>query len=49
MAKFEEAVYVLDAFQKKSPSGSRLPQNVEDRIRRRYQGLQAWRAERYGL
>ena len=36
VAKFEEAVYVLDTFQKKSPSGSRLPQNIQDRLKERY-------------
>lgn len=46
VAKFEEAVYVLDAFQKKSPTGSRLPKNIQDRLRQRYQDLEAWRAER---
>jgi hypothetical protein len=29
-------VFVLDAFKKKSPRGSELPQNVEDRIKQRY-------------
>ena len=48
VAKFEEAVYVLDAFQKKSPSGSRLPKNIQNRIQRRYDDLTAAR-ERQGL
>ncbi|WP_118827214.1 type II toxin-antitoxin system RelE/ParE family toxin [Salinibacter ruber] len=36
VAKLSEAVFVLDAFKKKSPRGSELPQNVEDRIKQRY-------------
>jgi phage-related protein len=36
VAKLSEAVFVLDAFKKKSPRGSELPQNVEDRITQRY-------------
>ena len=43
VAKFEEAVYVLDAFQKKSPSGSKLPQNIQDRIRDRYRHVKEFR------
>ena len=48
VAKFNEAVYVLDAFQKKSPSGSRLPKNVQNRIQRRYDDLMVAR-KRQGL
>ncbi|PSQ71089.1 MAG: hypothetical protein BRD38_03255 [Bacteroidetes bacterium QH_9_67_14] len=48
VAKFNEAVYVLDAFQKKSPSGSRLPKNVQNRIQRRYDDLTVAR-KRQGL
>ena len=48
VAKFDEAVYVLDAFQKKSPSGSRLPKNIQNRIQRRYDDLTAMR-KRQGL
>ena len=48
VAKFSEAVYVLDAFQKKSPSGSRLPKNIQDRLERRYDDLTATR-EQHGL
>ena len=36
VAKFEEAVYVLDAFQKKSPGGKSLPRNITDRLKQRY-------------
>lgn len=36
VAKFEEAIYVLDAFQKKSPTGKKLPKNIENRIKDRY-------------
>lgn len=36
VAKFEEAVYVLDCFQKKSPSGKRLPKNIRERLQSRY-------------
>lgn len=36
VAKLSEAVFVLDAFKKKSPRSSELPQNVEDRIKQRY-------------
>ena len=48
VAKFDEAVYVLDASQKKSPSGSRLPKNMQNRIQRRYDDLIAMR-KRQGL
>ena len=37
VATFEEAIYVLDAFQKKSPTGSKLPHHIQSRIRDRYQ------------
>jgi phage-related protein len=37
VAKFEEAIYVLDAFQKKSPRGSEIPRSIQERIRSRYQ------------
>lgn len=37
IAKLSEAVFVLDAFKKKSPRGSALPQHIEDRIRQRYE------------
>lgn len=37
VAKFSEAVFVLDAFKKKSPTGSRLPKNITERIRQRYE------------
>jgi len=36
VAKFEEAVYVLDAFQKKSPRGKEMPRNIQERIQDRY-------------
>lgn len=36
VAKLSEAVFVLDAFKKKSPRGSEIPQNIEDRIQQRY-------------
>ncbi len=36
VAKFEEAVYVLDCFQKRSPSGKGLPKNIQERLRGRY-------------
>ena len=36
VAKLSEAVFVLDAFKKKSPTGRRLPKNIEDRICKRY-------------
>jgi phage-related protein len=36
VAKFEEAVYALDAFQKKSPRGKEIPRNIQDRIQDRY-------------
>ena len=35
VAKFSKGVFVLDAFKKKSPRGSKLPQNIENRIRQR--------------
>ena len=37
VAKFSEDVFVLDAFKKKSHRGSKLPQNIEGRIRQRYE------------
>ena len=37
VARFSEAVFVLDAFKKKSPTGSRLPKNIKQRIRQRYE------------
>jgi len=43
IAKFEEAIYVLDAFQKKSPTGSKLPQHIQSRIRDRYQHVKKHR------
>lgn len=36
VAKLSEAVFVLDAFKKKSPTGNRLPKNVKQRIEQRY-------------
>jgi phage-related protein len=48
VAKFEEAVYVLDAFQKKSPSGSSLPKNVRDRIEQRYKEVKNYRPAKRG-
>lgn len=45
VAKFEEAVYVLDAFQKKSPRGKKLPKNIRERIKSRYKMMEARRAE----
>jgi phage-related protein len=48
VAKFEEAVYVLDAFQKKSPSGSSLPRNVRDRIEQRYKEVKNYRPAKRG-
>ena len=36
VAKFSEAVYVLDCFQKKSPSGKSLPKNITERLKSRY-------------
>lgn len=46
VAKFEEAVYVLDCFQKKSPSGKRLPRNVRNRIEQRYRDVKTHRPAR---
>lgn len=43
VAKFSEAVYVIDAFQKKSPSGSKLPKNIRERIENRYDMVDAER------
>ena len=37
MAKLSEAVFVLDAFKKKSPRGKEIPQNIEARIQSRYE------------
>jgi phage-related protein len=43
--KFEEAVYVLHAFQKKSKSGSATPKLVLDLIRRRLKAAEGRHAE----
>lgn len=48
VAKFEEAVYVLDAFQKKSPSGKSLPKNIRERIMQRYKEVKTYRPARRG-
>lgn len=45
VAKFEEAVYVLHAFQKKSKSGIATPKKDLDLAKRRYKGLIARRAK----
>jgi len=42
VARLSEAVFVLDAFKKKSPSGNRLPRNVEERIKERYKLAKAF-------
>lgn len=36
VAKLSEAVFVLDAFKKKSPTGRRIPKNIKNRIQQRY-------------
>ena len=36
VARLSEAVFVLDAFKKKSSTGRDIPQNITDRIQRRY-------------
>jgi len=41
VAKFSAAIFVLDAFKKKSPTGSKLPKNIEDRISSRYKEAKA--------
>lgn len=46
IAKFEEAIYVLHAFQKKSKSGIATPKNELDRARKRYTSLVQRRAEK---
>jgi hypothetical protein len=38
-------VFVLDAFKKKSPTGNRLPRNVEERIKERYKLAKAFNAQ----
>ena len=45
VAKFPEAVYVLDVIHKKSKKGKSLPKSDKDRIRRRYKEVVAYRAE----
>jgi phage-related protein len=37
VAKLSEAVFVLDAFKKKSPTEKRIPKNIKERIRQRYE------------
>ena len=46
VAKFEEAVYILDAFQKKSPRGKRLPKDVRERLVQRYRYVREHRPAR---
>jgi len=41
VAQLSEAVFVLDAFKKKSPTGNRLPKNIAERIGDRYKIAQA--------
>lgn len=41
VAKLSEGVFVLDAFKKKSPTGKRIPRNIEDRIQQRYEQAKA--------
>ena len=44
VAKFPEAIYILDALHKKSKHGKRLPEQDKSRIRRRYGELLHYRA-----
>ncbi len=46
--RFEEAVYVLHAFQKKSPTGTRTAKTDIDLIARRMKAAQQDHEERYG-
>lgn len=46
LATFEEAVYVLDAFQKKSPRDKKLPKNIRERLTQRYQYVKEHRPAR---
>jgi len=41
VTKLSAGVFVLDAFKKKSPTGSKLPQNIRDRISARYREAKA--------
>lgn len=41
VAKFSEAVFVLDSIKKKSPTGKRIPRNIENRIKDRYRDAEA--------
>jgi phage-related protein len=46
--KFEHAIYVLHAFQKKSPKGRKTPQSDVDLISRRFRMASQDYEERYG-
>jgi len=37
VAKFSAGIFVLDAFNKKSPTGSKLPKHIQERISGRYE------------
>lgn len=45
VAKFPEAVYVLDAIHKKSKRGKALPRADKERVRRRYRDVLAHRTD----
>ena len=45
VVRFEDAVYVLHAFQKKAHSGGEMPREVENLLRSRLQELEAKKAQ----
>ena len=45
---FEDAVYVLDVFQKKSKSGRSTPKHVKDRVRARFEAAAEDHKRRFG-
>lgn len=45
---FEDAVYVLDVFQKKSKSGRSTPQHVKDRVQARFKAAAEDHERRFG-
>jgi phage-related protein len=48
VVRFEQAIYVLDCFQKKSPSGTRTAKTDVEMIERRLKAAQADCEVRYG-
>lgn len=45
---FEQAVYVLDVFQKKSKAGRSTPKHIKDRVRARFKAAEREHRHRFG-